>query len=172
MRRPFFISLAIGVLLLASSGCLENQQQEANHAQVRLAEASHDLVQADAKARSETIGLQRELQQGQTDLARQRDQLENARRQYADQRNRDPIVANAILTVGIILACLLPLILCISLVSSLRDPAQTDAALTEILVDEIVNNGPLLLPDPNRPAAIAVEPDEDDATELPQAKDA
>jgi len=100
MHRQRSFTLALAVLLLASSGCDEDEPQAINRAQVQLAEAGRHLVQADAKARGEIIALQRDLQQGQRELARQRDQLENDRREYADQRNRDPILANTILTVG------------------------------------------------------------------------
>ena len=108
-----------------------------NRSQAQVAEASRQLVAADAKARGEIVALQRDLQQGQADLGRQRDQLETDRRQYADQRNRDPILANTILDVGTILACLLPLVLCIVLAFGLRDHTQTDSTLSEILVEEI-----------------------------------
>lgn len=136
---------ALGVLLLsAGTGCDDEQR--------RLAEASRQLVEADAKARTETIAMQRQLQEAQTDVGRQRDQLENDRREFADQRNRDPIVANTIISVGTILACLLPLVLCIYLAMGLRDDPQSDSTLAEILVQEIVAEQPILLA-PQRPAA-------------------
>jgi len=169
MRSPSLVILALAVLLLASSGCDEDEQQKALRSQAQLAEASRELVQADAKARGEVIALQRDLQQGQGELAGQRDQLENDRRQYADQRYRDPILASKILTVGIVLACLLPLALCMTLVLSLRDPAQTEATLAEILVEEIASEEPLLLPKMARQTALEQEPDQEDQPELPRA---
>ena len=115
MNRPFWSVMFLGVLSVIFSGCDEDEQEKANRSQAQVAEASRELVQADAKARGEIVALQRDMQQGQADLGRQRDQLEKDRRQYADQRNRDPILANTILDVGTILACLLPLVLCIVL---------------------------------------------------------
>ena len=91
----------VGLALV--SGCDDDKAQ--------VAEASRQLVEADAKSRTETVALQRDLQQGQTELGRQRDQLEDDRRGFADQRNRDPIIANTLTVVGTIIACLLPLIL-------------------------------------------------------------
>lgn len=163
-RLPFFL-LAAG-LLLALCGCGEDERQRTSRAQAEVAEASRQLVQADAKARGEIVTLQRNLQQAQAELGRQRDQLENDRRQYADQRSRDPILANAILDVGTILACLLPLILGIVLVLSLRDHAQDDSALAEMLVEELAADQPILLPSPSRQAALGHEPDPDDPTRV------
>ena len=169
MRKPFFFSVMLGALLVAFVGCQEDERQRLNRAQAEVAEASRQLIQADAKARGEIVALQRDLQQGQAELGRQRDQLENDRRRYADQRNRDPIVANTILDVGTILAGLLPLILCIVLVLGLRDPEQTNSTLAEILVEEIAGDQPVLLPSPGRQAALEHEPDQEGQGEPPQA---
>jgi hypothetical protein len=169
MRKPLFLFLLLGALLVVLSGCDEDERQKTSHAQAEVAEASRQLVQADAKARGEIVGLQRDLQQGQDDVGRQRDQLENDRRQVADQRNRDPILANAILDVGMILACLLPLILCIVVVHALRDRTQTDATLTEILIEEIASDKPVLLSNTGCKAALGHEPDREGVPELPRA---
>jgi Flp pilus assembly protein TadB len=169
MHRLFLFLLAVIFLLVAFSGCDDDERQKTSRAQAEVAEASRQLVQADAKARGEIVALQRDLQQGQAELGRQRDQLENDRRQYADQRNRDTIVANVILDVGMILACLLPLILGIALVLGLRDHTQTDSALTEILVEEIASDQPMLLPGTRPSATLSHDPDADSRSEVPQS---
>jgi hypothetical protein len=169
MHRLLILSLAPAALLTFFSGCGEDERQKASRAQADVAETSRQLVQADAKARGEIVALQQDLQQGQAELGRQRDQLENDRRQYADQRNRDPIVANAILDVGTILACLLPLILCIVLVNALRDRTQADSNLTEILVEEIAGDQPMLLPAAKRQATLGQEPAQPTQPEIPPA---
>ena len=138
MNKTRFVSTIAPLLLLAAIGC-DNEPS-------RLAEASRQLVAADATARTEVIALQRDLQQGQTNLGRQRDQLESDRREFAEERNRDPIVANTILSVGTLLACLLPLVLCLYLVMGLRGDPRSDSTLTDILVQEIVADQPTLLP--------------------------
>ncbi|MGA2619380.1 MAG: hypothetical protein ABSF26_17370 [Thermoguttaceae bacterium] len=167
MSRAAFILTTFALLLLAMTGCNEDERAQVNRSQAEVAEASRKLVEADAKARTETIAMQRDLQKGQDELGRQRDQLENDRRQYADQRNRDPILANTILDVGLILACLLPLVLCIFLVLGLRDKSQTDSDLADVLVQEIVSEEPFLLPPPDRPRALPKEPiDEEDRSVL------
>jgi hypothetical protein len=169
MGRLLFFSLTLGVLSAILSGCDEDERQKVSRSQAEVAEASRQLFQADAKARGEMVALQRDLQGGQSELGRQRDQLENDRRQCADQRNRDPIVANTILDVGLILACLLPLILCIVLVLGLRDRTQTESALAEILVEEIVGDKPVLLPHTGQQAALGLNSNEDGLPELPRA---
>jgi len=125
MNKATFV-LSVGVLVfLGIPGCHEDERAQVSRSQAQVAEASRQLVEADAKARGEIIAMQKDLQQGPSELDRKRDQLENDRRQYADQRSRDPIVANTILDVGMIVACLLPLALCIVLAISLRDTSRT-----------------------------------------------
>jgi len=80
MIRLLFVLALLALLLLGAAGCDEDD---------RLAEASRQLVEADAKARTEVIGLQRDLQKGQAALGQNRDELENDRRDFANQRNRD-----------------------------------------------------------------------------------
>ncbi len=139
------------VALAVVAGCDDDKAQ--------LAEASRQLVEADAKSRTDIVAVQRDLQQGQTELDRQRDQLEDDRRGFADQRNRDPIIANTLTVVGTIIACLLPLILGIYLARGLRDSSQVDSSLAEILVDEIATDKPVLLPPPSSLTALRHEPD-------------
>lgn len=169
MHRLLLFLLAAIFPLVVIIGCDEDERQKTSRAQAEVAEASRQLVQADAKARGEVVALQRDLQQVQAELGRQRDQLESDRRQYADQRIRDPIVANAILDVGMILACLLLLILGIALVLGLRNQTQTDSALTEILVEEIASDRPMLLPGMRPQVTLGHEPDQDDRSEVPQS---
>lgn len=158
MNKAAFV-LSVGIpLFLGIPGCNEDERARVSRSQAQVAEASRQLVEADAKARGEIIAMQKDLQQGQSELGRQRDQLENDRRQYADQRSRDPIVANTILDVGMIVACLLPLVLCIVLAISLRDISQTDADVADVLVQEIVSEEPLLLPQSHMSATLPKEP--------------
>jgi len=111
-------------------------------------------VEGEAKARTELVALQRDLQKAQAEIGRQRDVLEEERRQWAGQRGRDPILAAAITSVGVVLACLLPLLLCIYVVRALRDEATNDAAVAELLVEELAADQPLLLPSPGGAPAL------------------
>ena len=81
----------------------------------------------------------------QRDLGRQQDELEADRRALAAQRHIDPIVAGAITTTGLLLACLLPLVLCWYLLH--RGPDDNiDAAVSELLIQDLVSEQPLLQP--------------------------
>ena len=137
---------------------IARQSQAVVQESQQLAEAAQQLVQSDAEARAEMIAVQERLT-GQLDQQRAavdagRDQLEQERRQIAEQRHRDPIVAASIQTVGVLVAALLPLLwsVCTSSGSSARSEPD-DAAVAELLVHELVTDQPRLLPGPSlRPA--------------------
>lgn len=162
---------SIALMLMSVVGCkpsderlIELSQQslarqaEQNDALARqselVAEASKELVQADAQARKEIIAAQSQLQSGlqaeRSSLDRQHEALEGERKSLAAQRQRDPIVAAAILQVGILLACLLPLAVCIYLLRATKD-SQPVGELCELLVDELTASEPMLLPPPSPP---------------------
>ena len=126
MNRPVPVILA-AVLLCALSGCEEDelakaareaakqsaeQQRQLAQMQAEVARGASQLVESDSKARTELAALQRDLQKDQAEIGRQRDQLEADRRQIAELRHRDPLIAAAITSIGLVLACLLPLLLC------------------------------------------------------------
>ncbi len=133
------------------------QSQQMARMQQEVAEGSKKLVEADAKAREALTAMQHELRSDQADIGHQRDQLETERREIAGQRNRDPIVAAAITNVGLILACLLPLLVCVYVLWSAGRCGESDAAVTEILVQELASDRPMLLPSPKRTVLHAAE---------------
>lgn len=114
------------------------QNQRMAELQQEVAAGSRALVEADARAREEFIALQRQVQAERAEVGRQRDELEAERR-------ADPIVAAALANLGIVLACLLPLVLCWYL---LRQPPRDDEdrVVSELLIREIVAEEPRLLP--------------------------
>ena len=138
----------------------------------QVAEASKQLVQADAQARQELIAAQTQLQEGlQTErgsLDRQHEDLEAERKQIAAQRHRDPIVAAAIMHIGVLLACLLPLVVCIYLLRTLKD-SEPEGELCNLLVEELVSPEPKFLPlltppvQPAEPEALPELPSDDAA---------
>lgn len=175
----------IMAMLIAASGCSSSddrlvelskqslaRQAEQNDALARqselVAEASKQLVQADAQARQEIVAAQAELQQGlqaeRSSLDRQHENLETERKALAAQRQRDPIVAAAVMQVGILLACLLPVAVCFYLLRAMKD-AQPDGELCKLLIEELTASEPLLLPPPWPPdQAMRNELPFDDAT--------
>jgi hypothetical protein len=133
------------------------QNQHMAELQKEIAQGAKQLVEADSRAREGIIALQRDIQTERSEVGHQRDLLEEDRRQIAEQRHRDPIIAATIMQVGMVVACGLPLILCWYLLR--REPVQADdTVVVELLLDDLVNESPVLLPRPlPRPSAIACE---------------
>ena len=133
------------------------QSQQMAELQREVAEGAKELVEADARARGKIIALERDIQTERAEVGQQRDQLEEDRRDLAAQRKTDPIVAAAITQVGMLVACILPLVLCWYLL--FREPSRPgDAAVTEVLIEDLTAERPMLLPPAaERRAAIACE---------------
>ena len=118
----------------------------------QLAETAKELVARDAEARRELIAAQQELtsqlngQQATVDAGR--GQLEQDRREIAEQRHRDPIVATAIQNTGLVIACLLPLIVAVYVIRQMQSQEPDHAAVAELLVLELTADEPRLLPGP------------------------
>ena len=174
MNRRVPMILA-AVLLCVLCGCEEDELTKAAHEaakqsaeqqrqlaqmQAEVARGAGQLVEADAKARAELAALQRDLQQDQAEIGRQRDQLETDRRQIAEQRHRDPLIAAAITSIGLILACLLPLLLCWALLRRPPLDGEAEAALAEFLVQDLISDHPVLLP-AHSPHALLEQPSPD-----------
>ncbi|MDF1845507.1 MAG: hypothetical protein P1U77_29210 [Rubripirellula sp.] len=118
----------------------------------QLAEAAKELVERDAEARRELIAAQQELttqlndQQSAVDAGRQ--QLEQDRREIAEQRHRDPIIAAAISNFGLIIACLAPLCVAGWIIHRMQAQEADHAAVAELLTLEFTSDRPRLLPSP------------------------
>lgn len=116
-----------------------------------LALAAKELVERDAEARRELIAAQQELttqlndQQATIDAGR--DQLEQDRREIAQQRNRDPIIAAVIQNFGLVIACLLPLLVAVLVIRQMQSQEPDHAAVAELLTLELTSDKPLLLPE-------------------------
>jgi hypothetical protein len=132
------------------------RQAEQNHEiaqqSQKVAEATHELVQADASARAEMIEAQHELEAGiqaeRDSLDRHRQTLEQDRQSLAAAREREPVIAQAIEEAACLLAVTACVILCIYLVRATSNaPAELD--LNELLLTELLTDQPsLLLPAP------------------------
>jgi hypothetical protein len=117
-------------------------QRQMTDLQKQVTEGSRRLVEADARAREELTVMQHDLRADAAEIGHQRDQMEAERREIATQRHRDPVVAAVILDIGIVLACLLPLGVCIYVLWSLRRTSDSDDALVEVLIEEVVADRP------------------------------
>ena len=118
----------------------QNRLVTTNNQQV--IDATGKLVEADAQARRENIQLQHEIQSERSGINQQRDHLEQERRQIAEQRGRDPIIAESIQSaVGLIVAAL-PLVVCLFVLRGLFHKSD-DEAMADVLVEELVSYQPL-----------------------------
>lgn len=159
---------------------MAKQSQAVVEESQKLAEAAQQLVQSDAKARTDMIAAQErlssQLDQQRAAVDTGRDQLEQERKQITAQRYRDPVVAASIQTVGLILAALFPLFVCVYVLKQMSRSEPDDGAVAELLVSELTAERPLLLPAPALRTAPALEhhagrrlPDEPAPDEQPDA---
>ena len=70
------------------------------------------------------------------------------------------IIAAAITNIGLLLACLLPLVLCWYLLTRRVEPAD-DQAVAEVLLEDLVADRPLLLPRTDGVRAIGLRAERD-----------
>jgi hypothetical protein len=132
------------------------RQAEQNHEiaqqSQKVAEATHDLVQADARAWAELIEAQHSLEAGiqaeRDSLDQQRQNLEKDRQSLANAREREPVIAQAIGAAACLLAVTACVVFCIYLVrTTSSSPAELD--LNELLLTELTADQPsFLLPAP------------------------
>ncbi|MEN6495881.1 MAG: hypothetical protein ABFD16_16490 [Thermoguttaceae bacterium] len=120
------------------------QNRQIAYQNQQLAGATQSLVEAGAQARKELVSLQKDLQAQQAEIGHQRDQLEADRRQVASDRTWDSQVALAAKGLGVLAACLVPLLLCWQLLHAVKHE-NDDSVLTEVLITEITSpESPLL----------------------------
>jgi hypothetical protein len=137
---------------LAEQSLYEQAEQNKRLAEQskQIAEASRRLVEGDAAARKDLLEAQKhlssELHDERAGLDRQREEMEQERRNIATQRHRDPIIAQTIGTVGLTLTCLLPLLLAGYVIYALNRSGDENDALSELLIMEMTADQPLLLP--------------------------
>ena len=179
-KQTLLITLTLNLLIGVSCSSDENarvaelatqqlerqadQNRRMSELQQEVASGSRELVEADAQARREMTTLQREIQTERSEIGHQRDQLEAERREIADSRNRDPIIAAAITRVAFVVVSLLPLFICWLLLQQKVEPADKNE-ITELLLDELVSAEPRLVP------SATSKPDKRRLSDLPQSPD-
>ncbi len=149
---------------------IARQNLEVTRQNQQVAEAARNLVEADAKARQEMVAAQKSLQDGlqaeRSTLDQQRQELELERKDIARERYREPVIAQAIAGCGVLLACLLPLAICIYVLRHIYHDRGDETVLNELLVEELTADRPrLLLPLAENVPALEQElpPDDTDA---------
>jgi len=88
--------------------------------------------------------MARRLQEEQAGISNGRDALEAERREIAAQRYREPVVAGAILNLGLLIACLLPFVVCLYVLRAATSGSDDPHLLNEVLIGEFLSDEPLL----------------------------
>jgi hypothetical protein len=131
---------------------MADQSQAVVEESHQLAETAKELVEHDAEARRELIAAQQELTSQlngqQSAIYTGHEQLEHDRREIAEQRHRDPIIAAVIQDFGLFIACLLPLVVAVFVIRQIQSQEPDHAAVAELLVLELTADEPRLLPGP------------------------
>jgi len=153
---------------------IARQSQEVTQQNRQVAEAARKMVEADARARQELVAAQKSLQAGlqaeRATLDQQRNDLEQDRQAIARDRYWQPLIAEAIRGIGVLAACLAPLLLCLLVLRNLRSEQPDEAALNEFLITELAAEMPqrLLPPANNNLALVAEVPPDRDGTDGPE----
>jgi putative transposase len=107
------------------------------------------MVEYDAEARRELIAAPTELtsplNEQQSAIYTGHEQLEQNRREIAEQHHRDPIVAAVIQNFGLVIACLLPLLVSVFVIRQIQSQEPDHAAVVELLVLERVGGRTLFI---------------------------
>ncbi|HBJ38590.1 MAG TPA: hypothetical protein DDZ51_28340 [Planctomycetaceae bacterium] len=150
---PLVCVLSVGPLLV-STGC--GRDRELTRMQGEVNRAATELVIQDAQARREWMETQK--------------RLDEDRRQLAKELRRDPIIAQAILQIGGIGLCLLPLWLIARLLARGENDPVFDP-IDDMVFNELIGHRTNLIPSygPEQPPANKPEDTPADKPEQPQA---
>ena len=114
----------------------QNRLVEANNRQV--IDAYQKLVEAEAQARRDSSQLQQQMQSERSRISEQRDAIEQERREIANERNRDPIIAESIQAAVGVLVAVLPLAVAVYLLRGLFHRSDEEA-MADVLVEELLS---------------------------------
>jgi hypothetical protein len=111
----------------------------------RLAAFAQKSVEQQAQQNAALAKTTADMHTERSSLNEQQQALEQDRREIASQRVREPLIANALQAIGLILACLAPLLICVyALKQAGESPPEQE--LGTILVEELTSEEPQLLP--------------------------
>jgi len=124
-----------------------------------VASAAHHLVEQDAAARRDLIQAQDKLQQQnqaeRAGLDRQREHVESERKAASEAAVRDPVIARAIITAGMIMAALLPLLVTVYVIRRLPEQCPADELLGDALLQGLFPGEPISLSREAPPRSLA-----------------
>jgi hypothetical protein len=154
------------LLLIMTSGCDDerttqvareaaDRQAQQNTAMAELnkevASGTRQLVEADAQARKEIVGVHRELQAERTRLDTSWNDLELERKHIASQRRTESMLKPVVTLVGGILVVFMLLSFCWHALVASRRSEDLDAELSELLVSEILPDQAVLFAGDEQP---------------------
>ena len=124
------------------------EQARQNQATSEMARETADnqrrMVESVEKSRQDLVGLHK-------DLEHQRTTIDQERRDLADERYRESLLAPVLTSIGLLLVTALPLVLCWYLLHTLKNSPTDEAAVTQLLVQDLVADRPILLPSSPQP---------------------
>ena len=123
-------------------------EQNAEMAQLNreVAEGTKRMVAADAEARKKIISVHQEIQAERDDLNNGFDKLEIERKEIAAQRRTESFVVPAVKLFGSTLIAIALLVFCTALIHGRRHDDAIEKELNELLITDLVNDHPQLLP--------------------------
>ena len=158
MHRSFKMPIAIPwiVSVMLISGCDDRATQIAREAADRqaqqnsamaelnqeVASGTHRLVEADAQARKEIVGVHRDLQAERNRLDSGWNDLEQDRRQSAADRRTESLLAPAMKTAGLLAVVALVLGFCWFALVKARPSEELECVVTELLLDQVLADEP------------------------------
>jgi hypothetical protein len=145
LMDPIRHHAAMILLIVLATGCSSsddrlirhvsesNRQQAEQNAEMaklhqEVASGTSRLVDAVTESRKEMVAME-------SDLQKQRTQLDNERRSIANERHRESLLAPVVSNVGLMLIAALPLVLCWYLLHGLRCP---DEDVSDVLDQNLV----------------------------------
>lgn len=153
MPHPMIRSLFVLCVLLVSPGCADSDErllelsrhsldtqasqnsQQAAQSQA-VADATRELLSSQQAASERQHALQQQLYSERQQLDDRRDELDQERRELDAARIREPLIAEALLTIASWSLAAIPLILCWILLRRM-DEAPVEPLITELLLEEL-----------------------------------
>jgi hypothetical protein len=165
-------------LVAATMGCDDHNSQIAREAADRQAEqnrqmaqvtkevaaGTHQLVEADAEARKEVIGVHRDLQAERSQLNNGWNELENERRHIASQRRTDSMLVSVATLAGEVSLVLALVAFCWFVLLGVERDSNADSPLNELFVHEILTGELLKLPVGEQPPSLPDPTSQDHST--------
>jgi hypothetical protein len=112
------------------------QSQQVAEASANLTAGAEQLIESAGRSQESLISLQQEFQTEQAIVGQQRDRLEDERKVLAQERRTTPLISSAVLQIGLLIACLSPLLLAWR-VLRLMAVGVPDPDLAELLLEDL-----------------------------------